>query len=43
MAERILLPINFKNTFISILLNISNIEPEEDSDTNESKNFNIDI
>ncbi len=38
-----LFPINFKNIFISIFLNILNIELKEDSDINESKNLNIDI
>jgi len=38
------LPFNFKNIFISIPLNTSNIElEEEDSDIDESKNFNVDI
>ncbi len=35
--------INFKNIFVSIPLDISNIEAKEDSDIDESKNFNIDI
>jgi len=35
--------INFGNIFISIPLDILNIEAEEDSDINESENFNIDI
>ncbi len=44
MTERILLSINFENTFILISLNISDIEPEEeDSDIDELENFNIDI
>ncbi len=43
MIKRTLLPFDFGNTFISILLNISNIEVEEDSDINKSENFNINI
>ncbi len=43
MIERILLPIDFENVFISIPLNVSDIELKEDSDTNKSKNFNINI
>jgi len=35
--------INFKNTFISISLDILDIEVKEDSDIDESKNFNIDV
>jgi len=35
--------IDFENAFISISLNILNIEPKEDSDIDESKKFNIDI
>ena len=38
-----LLPIDFKNTFISIFLNIFDIEPKEDSDINKSEEFNADI
>jgi len=38
-----LLPIDFKNTFISIFLNIFDIEPKEDSDIDKSKNININI
>ena len=38
-----LLSFDFKNTFISIPLNISNIKTEEDSDIDKSKNFNINI
>ncbi len=43
MAEQMLLSIDFRNVFISISLNILNIEPEEDSDIDESEKFNIDI
>ncbi len=43
MIERILSSINFKNVFISIPLNILDIELEEDSDINESEEFNTDI
>ena len=35
--------IDFGNVFISISLNILDIEPKEDSDINESEEFNIDI
>ncbi len=38
-----LLSIDFGNIFISISLNISNIELEKDLNIDESKNFNIDI
>ncbi len=42
--ERILLSINFRNAFISISLNISDIELEkEDSNTDELENFNVNI
>ncbi len=41
MIERISFSINFRNIFISISLDILNIEVEEDSDINESKNFNV--
>ncbi len=43
MIERILLFINFGNIFISIFLDILDIEAEEDLDTDESENFNVDI
>ncbi len=43
MIERILPPIDFGNIFISVPLNTSDIEPEEDSDIDESKEFNISI
>ncbi len=35
--------IDFGNTFISISLNVLNIESKEDLDINESKKINIDI
>ena len=35
--------INFGNTFVSISLNVLNIEVEKDSDINELENFNINI
>ncbi len=35
--------IDFRNVFISIFLNISNIELEEKLDIDESEEFNIDI
>ena len=38
-----LLFINFRNTFVSISLDVLNIEAEEDLDINELKNFNINI
>ena len=43
MVEQMPSLINFRNTFISISLNVSNIELEEDSDIDELKNFNISI
>ncbi len=43
MAKRISFLINFGDIFISIFLNISDIEAEEDSDINELKNFNASI
>ena len=43
MAKRISLFLDFGNVFISIFLNISNIEVEKNSNINESENFNIDI
>ncbi len=43
MIERILSFIDFKNVFISISLNTLNIELKEDSDIDESKEFNTDI
>ncbi len=43
MIKRILLSFDLGNVFISIPLNVSDIEAEEDLDINKSKNFNIDI
>ncbi len=43
MIERMLFPIDFKNVFISIFLNVLDIEPEEDSDIDESEEFNVNI
>ncbi len=43
MTERMLLFINFGNVFISISLNISDIEAKEESDIDKSENFNISI
>ncbi len=43
MIKRILLSFDFGNVFISIPLDISDIEIEEDSDINELENFNVDI
>ncbi len=34
---------NFKDIFVSIFLDVSDIEVEEDLDINESKNFNVNI
>ncbi len=38
-----LFPINFGNAFISIPLDISNIEAKEYLNIDESKDFNVDI
>ncbi len=38
-----LLPFDFKNIFILISLDISNIEIEEKSNIDELKNFNVNI
>jgi len=38
-----LLSINFRNIFISISLDVSDIEAEEDSNIDELENFNIGI
>ncbi len=38
-----LLPLDFENAFISISLDTSDIEAEEDSNTDELKNFNANI
>ncbi len=43
MTKRILLPINLENAFILIPLDILDIELKEDSDTDESENFNVSI
>jgi len=43
ITEQITFPIDFGNVFISIPLNISDIELKEDLDIDKSKNFNIDI
>jgi len=43
MIEQISLSFDLGNTFISIPLNVSNIEIEKDSDINELENFNVDI
>ncbi len=43
MTERISLPLDLGNAFILILLNISDIKVEEDSDIDKSENFNMDI
>ncbi len=43
MTKRLSLFFNFKNILISIFLNISNIEAEEELDMDKLKNFNIDI
>ena len=42
-CTKILFLINFKNVFISISLNVLNIELKKDSDTDESENFNVDV
>ena len=43
MIERISFFIDFKNIFILNSLNISDIELEEDSNIDESENFNIGV
>ncbi len=43
IVERILLSLDFESTFISIPLDISNIEAEKDLDIDKLKNFNINI
>ena len=43
MIERILSSIDFKSVFTSISLNILDIELEEDSDIDESEEFNADV
>ena len=43
MIKRTPLSIDFKSVFALISLNISNIELKEDSNINDSENFNINI
>jgi len=43
MIEQMLLPLDLENAFISILLNVSDIKAEEDSDIDKLKNFNVDV
>ncbi len=43
MIKQISLSFDFGNIFISIPLDISDIEAEKDSDIDESKNFNVDV
>jgi len=43
MIERMPLSIDFGNTFILILLNISNIELKKDSNIDKLKNFNTNL
>ncbi len=43
MIERMPLSFDFRNIFISIPLNISDIEIEKDLNINKLKNFNVDI
>ncbi len=43
ITERILFLIDFENVFISISLNISDIKLEENSDIDESEEFNADV
>ncbi len=43
MIKQILFLINFGNIFVSISLDILDIEVEEDLDINKSENFNIDV
>ncbi len=43
MTERMLLSLDFRNAFILNLLDVSDIEAEEDSDIDESKNFNMGV
>jgi len=38
-----LLSFDFKNIYISIFLNVFDIEIEEDLDIDESENFNMDV
>ncbi len=43
MIKRMLLSFDFKNIYISIFLNVFDIEIEEDLDIDESENFNMDV
>ncbi len=43
MIERTSSPLSFGDMFISISLDISNIEAEEDSDIDKLDNFNISV
>jgi len=43
MIEQMLFFIDFKNVFILIFLNVLDIELKEDSDTDELKEFNINV
>ncbi len=41
--KRISSILDYSNTFISISLNVSDIEPEEEVDTDESEEFNAGV
>ncbi len=43
IIKKMLSLIDFGNAFTSVSLNVSNIEPEENSDIDKSEEFNIDI
>ncbi len=43
MVKRILFSIDFGDTFISVSLNIFDIEPEKDLNIDESENFNVNV
>ena len=43
MIERMLLLFDFRNVFILVLLDVSDIETEVDSDIDESENFNVEV
>jgi len=43
MIEQMIFPIDFGSAFISISLNVSNIEPEEEIDIDKSEEFNISV
>jgi len=43
MVERMLLSFDFGNVFASIFLDTSNIEVKENSDIDESENFNTNV